>query len=285
MKLPEDQVQTEEVKTWKGVHLLHFQASSCSQKVRILLSEKGIPWKSHSINLARSENTTPWFLGINPRGVVPVLVHDGTVHVESNDIMEYLDVRLPSAAPPFFPRDEDERRIVAESLEVESSLHEDLRTITMGFAVPKLLARKSPKRLAAYESNGAPDARRQMEVTWWRSFAEDGITPARARHALRAFEDAFEALEARLKDGPWLIGDRISVLEIAWFTSMRRLELAGYPLDRHPRLRKHHEKLCRRPAFANETDPGAMSRLVLASYRLYRKLRRETLLEITERPR
>ena len=282
MKLPDDQVRTEEIRTWKGVHLLHFQASSCSQKVRILLSEKGIPWTSHPINLARFENTRPWFLGINPRGVVPILVHDGAVHVESNDIMEYLDEHLPSSAQPFFPRDEHERRLVAESLNIEDGLHMDLRTITMGFMVPAALARKSPKRLAAYARNGARDAGRAKEVGWWKAFAKDGITPAQARRSFRAFQAAFEGLDARLKDAPWLIGDRISVLEIAWFISMRRLVLAGYPLERHPRLQQHYEKLYRRPSFAKDADPGGLLRLVVPGYRLYRKLGHKTLLEVTE---
>jgi glutathione S-transferase len=282
MRLPDDQVRTEEVRNWNGVHLLHFQDSSCSQKVRILLSEKGIPWTPHPVNLARFENTRPWFLGINPRGVVPVLVHDGAVHVESNDIMEYLDEHLPSDAQPFFPRDGDERRLVADSLDLENSLHVDLRTITMGFMVPKALATKSPKTLAAYQRNGALDARRETEVAWWRAFAKDGVTPAQARRSFRAFQAAFEGLEARLKEAPWLIGNRISVLEIAWFISMRRLVLAGYPLERHPHLRQHYEQLCHRPSFARETKPSGLSRLVLSGYRLYRKLGRKTLLEVTE---
>ena len=91
MKLDDGAVTTSEVKAWKGLHLLHFSGSSCSQKVRILLGEKQLAYTSHHIDIARNAHVTPWFLGINPRGVVPVLVHDGVVHVESNDILEYLD--------------------------------------------------------------------------------------------------------------------------------------------------------------------------------------------------
>ena len=104
MQLSDETVTTQEVKSWQGLHLLHFQGSSCSQKVRILLAEKGIAWESHPVDLLRQAHATPWFLGINPRGVVPVLVHDGVVHVESNDIMEYLDA-LPSTMSPFFPQE------------------------------------------------------------------------------------------------------------------------------------------------------------------------------------
>ncbi|MEM7437292.1 MAG: glutathione S-transferase N-terminal domain-containing protein, partial [Myxococcota bacterium] len=106
MQLPDQQVTTDEVKSWKGLHLLHFQGSSCSQKVRTFLGAKGLEYVSHHVNILRDENATPWFVGINPRGVVPVLVHDGVVHIESNDIMAYLDT-LPSSVPSFFPANAD----------------------------------------------------------------------------------------------------------------------------------------------------------------------------------
>ena len=144
MQLSDETVTTPEVKSWQGLHLLHFQGSSCSQKVRIFLAEKGIAWESHPVDLLRQAHTTPWFLGINPRGVVPVLVHDGVVHVESNDIMEYLD-KLPSSMPPFFPQTSFERERIQASLALEDSLHMDLRTITMGFLVPYLLAKNHPR--------------------------------------------------------------------------------------------------------------------------------------------
>jgi glutathione S-transferase len=147
MQLHDAQVTTEEVKGWKGLHLLHFQASSCSQKVRILLREKGIQWESHPVDLARQHNTRPWFLGINPRGVVPVLVHDGAVHIESNDILEYLDEKIESDAKPYLPQGEEERRIAHESLALEDSLHMDLRTNTIGFLVPQAAAKNSPQTL------------------------------------------------------------------------------------------------------------------------------------------
>src|SRR5580704_13795250 len=88
VQLADGDIKTREVLGWKGVHVLHFMGSSCSQKLRIFLNLKGIPWQSHPIDLPAYENMQPWFLGINPRGLVPVLVHDGAVHIESNDIIQ-----------------------------------------------------------------------------------------------------------------------------------------------------------------------------------------------------
>ncbi|MEL7045831.1 MAG: hypothetical protein AAGL66_12530, partial [Pseudomonadota bacterium] len=49
-------IQTSEVFDWKGLHLLHFAGSSCSQKTRIFLNLKGVDWTSHHVDLAKGEN-------------------------------------------------------------------------------------------------------------------------------------------------------------------------------------------------------------------------------------
>ncbi|MDA0239054.1 MAG: glutathione S-transferase N-terminal domain-containing protein, partial [Proteobacteria bacterium] len=101
VKLADSDIQTREVLDWKGVHLFHFYGSSCSQKTRIFLNLKGIPWESHLIDMGNYENMGAWYLGINPRGLVPTLVIDGEVHIESNDIIALLDERFP--APKLIP--------------------------------------------------------------------------------------------------------------------------------------------------------------------------------------
>lgn len=277
MKLDVAQVTTAEVETWKGLHLLHYSGSSCSQKVRILLREKHLPFVSHPVDLARNEHVTPWFLGINPRGVVPVLVHDGVVHIESNDIMAYLDGLPSNSGPSYFPQTDAEREAATRSLRLEDDLHVDLRNLTMGFILPRRLTQKSEATLRRYETEGANDPRRMQEVKWWRDFARQGVTTDAARRSAAAFGDAFEALDERLATNPWLIGDRLSIVDIAWFISVHRLELAGYRLARHPHLQAWYHKLLQRPAFAEEIRPTPAVRIITAGYRLYRRMSGTTL--------
>jgi glutathione S-transferase len=63
----------------------------------------------------------------------------------------------------------------------------------------------------------------------------------------------FDALDKRLAQHPYLMGDTLSVLDIAWFIYAHRLSLAGYPLARlHPRISAWVEKLRGRPEFSKE---------------------------------
>lgn len=281
MIIPHDQVTTTEVQDWKGLHLLHFQSSSCSQKVRTLLREKRLDWTSHPIDLPTHAHVSPWFLGINPRGVVPVLVHDGVVHVESNDIMAYLDA-VPSEVDPFFPEDEAERADVTANLDLEDALHMDLRNLTMGFIMPKRLAQKPEATLERWEKEGREDPKRAKEVLWWRDYARQGIPRDVAQASVDAHRKAFEDLDARLEKGPWLGGERLSVLDITWFISTRRLLAAGYPLEVHPRLAAWHARLERRPSFDEETRNPIPHRIALPVYQAYRRLTRTQLLDVVE---
>jgi glutathione S-transferase len=225
----------------------------------------------------------PWFLGINPRGVVPILVHDGVVHVESNDILKYLDSEIPSDTKPFFPVNESEQHFVAQNLELENNLHMDLRALTMGFIFPRRLVQKSEKTLKRWETDGIADLKREQEVKWWRDFAREGIPPQDARDSAEAHRKAFAILEDRLEASQWLIGDRLSVLDIAWFITTTRLQNAGYPLSNHPRLLAWHQRLILRPAFQEETlDPFPLRSIIAPLYQMFRRVQGTTLADLIE---
>src|SRR5215470_655257 len=77
--------------------------SSNSDRSKIVLQEKGLPYKRVTLNLANKDQKRPEFLKLNPYGKVPVLDDDGKILFESCIINEYLDEKYPN--PPFMPRD------------------------------------------------------------------------------------------------------------------------------------------------------------------------------------
>ena len=54
--------------------LYHFPASTCSQKVRVVLAEKGVEFESHVVNLLTGEQHSPDYVKLNPAHVVPTAV-------------------------------------------------------------------------------------------------------------------------------------------------------------------------------------------------------------------
>lgn len=77
------------------IALYHGTHSTCSQKVRICLAEKGLAWTGHHLKLRRFDQLKPEFLALNPAGLVPVLIDGGQVLTESRIINEYLEDAHP----------------------------------------------------------------------------------------------------------------------------------------------------------------------------------------------
>jgi len=85
--------------------LYSYWRSSSSYRVRIALNLKGIDYKQVPVHLVRNggEQNQPAYREINPLGLVPALVHDGQVVVQSLAICEYLEEAFP--ASPLLPAD------------------------------------------------------------------------------------------------------------------------------------------------------------------------------------
>jgi glutathione S-transferase len=256
VKLLNSDILTTEVLEWKGLHLFHFPGSSCSQKTRILLSEKGVEWESHSVNLMMHENFTHWFLGINPRGLVPVIVHDGEVHIESNDIMRYIDDSF--VGPILFPKSKNSIAYMDHLAKVEDDLHLHLRALTFRYIAPNELLRKDPEALDIYETagsgyvNGNTDERKSIEVNFWRKMAVDGIPTKQAIAAINSFEPHLTEINIRLGNNKWLLPEGFSALDIMWWINTYRLKLLGYPFDKFLNINTWHERLEQRPNFSKE---------------------------------
>ena len=189
MKLLDSDIKTREILVWKGIHLLNYQFSACSMKTRIYLNLKNLPFKSHQINLSAGENFSPWFQGINPRSLVPVLIHDGDVHIESNDILQYLEGCFKNN--PLIPADKQTQ--VSELLSFEDDLHIDIRNITFRFMVPKLLnkgKKAKPKSNDKATLHGEVDPLDDANRKFWQEYEEFGIKDEDVKESLIKMNNA-----------------------------------------------------------------------------------------------
>lgn len=249
-------VLTKEVLDWTGLHLLHFMGSSCSQKTRIFLGIKGIDWTSHHVDLSKQENASDWFMGINPRGLVPVLVDDGQVIIESNDILEHLEAKYPD--PPLIPSGQDAQ--VHALLEEEDGLHLDLRAISMRYLFGINRAARSEADLKSYETSGSgtvggePDLEKEKQIKFFKDMAaHGGISDTQIQTAAARFKSVFDRLDQRLSKDAYLLGDALTVIDIAWYIYAARLVAASYPLHRlHAHVGAWFDRLHVQPQFAKE---------------------------------
>lgn len=273
MKLLSSDIKTKEILDWKGVHLLNYQFSACSMKTRIYLNLKKIPFTSHQINLSAGENFSEWFQGINPRSLVPVLIHDGEVHIESNDILEHLEGCFKES--PLIPENMEEK--VKEILKFEDNLHVDIRNITFKFLVPRFLNKgKSvqPKAKNKATLNGELDSMDDVNRNFWEHYEKYGITDEDASRSLIRFRTALEDLNDQLEDSPYILGAELSLVDIAWFIYATRIQHANYPLQRlHPNVSGWYERLYANVLFRKEVRRPLIMQFVLYVHSLILRLK------------
>src|SRR5580692_11301933 len=89
------------------LELYNAPQSTCSQKVRLTLAEKGLKFVEHKLKLFQNDQLKPEYLKLNPNGVVPTLVDGGVPIIDSSVIMEYVDEEYPEAS--LTPADTKER--------------------------------------------------------------------------------------------------------------------------------------------------------------------------------
>lgn len=241
--MPVFDTTNEAVKQLKGIHLYHFWLSSCSQRVRIVLAEKGLEWEGHEIDLEKQEHATEEYQSIHPDGLVPAMVHDGVVHIESIDIIDYLDTTY--ADPPLRPTEPAALVEMHDWMELADDAQHSLKLLTHEF-----LFRAHPmpqEALAEFIKNH----HNQELCDFMKVFAsENGFPKDEIEEELQIHHDNFVELDDVLSESEWLVGDQFTLADIAWVPNIHRLNLMQYPLDRHPNLLRWYEAIKQRPSYA-----------------------------------
>ena len=272
VKLLDTDIKTKEVKKWQGINILHFQGSSCSQKLRIFLKEKNINWKSHHVNLVTGDNFTDWFLGINPRGVVPVLVDNGEVHIESNDIIKYLDNKFPTKI--LWPANEANK--IEKFLEEEDGIHLDLRNLTMKFVAPTFLMKKKEKDIKNFEESsnfveGVEDKQKQIQLNFHKNFIKDnGISSSSIQKSINVFKEKLTKIDNELSKQKFIVSNQLTIVDIAWFVYLRRLESIGFTFKKnYPNLSKWYVELKNNENFLKETSLPTPLKIISSIFKAY----------------
>lgn len=192
------------------IRLYRHPLSGHSHRVELLLSLLGLPFTSIDVDILKGAHKTPEFLAKNPFGQLPV-IEDGTVTLaDSNAILVYLAMRYDESRR-YYPRE----------------------------ALPA------------------------AEVQRWLSVAAGELRfgPGNLRlHALlklpidKALADRISAQLLSVFDGvltgrQWLVGDHVTIADIAMYTYSAHAPEGGVSLEPYPAVRAWHQRLEALPRF------------------------------------
>lgn len=235
------------------------------RRVRMCLLEKGLPFTIKWLSLGVMDQKQPWYLALNPMGLVPTLVHDGKALYESYVINEYIDAVFPS--PPLVPQDAYGQARMRMWFAFENDFAKPFRdAVYETFGKERLQATGlTPEKLR--EEIG----KRTRNEAYAR-FAVQVLTTPRNDELIadrrEVLLEKMELMENELSDGrQWLLGDQFSLADIALGPRVDMFPVAGIPdIDtRFPNIGRFMQRVKARPSWEASNirpEPGETERMV-----------------------
>jgi len=233
-----------DVLDFKGLHLYHAGISNCAMRVRVTLEEKNLPWTSHHLDILNKEHLTPEYFGINPNGLVPTLVDDGVVIIESDDIIDYIDEKYPQ--PPL-------RATTASGLEEMYGWMKLAVNNHVGAVKTYIYYHKIQKfmRKTEQEQSEYLDLQANKELVDFheKNSSAKGVSEEDVARAEKILTDCFSKAEIILKDNNWLVENRFTLADIAWVPLHFTLIRADFSFDQYPAVNEWANRISERESF------------------------------------
>jgi glutathione S-transferase len=206
-----------------ALKLYNFPQSTCSQKVRLTLWEKGLSFIDRPVDASKREHLSDWYLALNPNGVVPTLIHDGAVIVDSSVIMEYLDEVF--AEDPMTPKDPVERAHMRKWLRYfEEVPTPAIRIPSFNQYLSKRFDKLTQEQFDAFVDNHP--IRKQF---YKRMRKEHGFDERDTEAALDRLRQTIDRIESGLRNtgGPWLMGEMLTLADYCIAPTIDRMNDLG----------------------------------------------------------
>jgi glutathione S-transferase len=208
------------------IDLYHHGSSVCAAKVRFALGEKGLAWHGHYLDILRGDQFAPAYLKLNSKAVVPTLVHDGRVIVESTVINEYLDEVLPEV--PLKSRDPQARAAMRVwTKAVDEEIHPACAEVTFSSCHRHIIKRLPQKE---YDNFLASTPLQSVTPRWHerkKEIVTQGFDAPGLAEKYRLYESYLGKMEKALAHQAWLAGDTFSLADVAMTPYVNRLDMMG----------------------------------------------------------
>lgn len=197
------------------LELYHAEPAANSLKSMLCLKEKQLEFVSHYLNLAEFEQHEPAFVGINPNGQVPALVHDGEVITESTLINEYIEDVFP--APPLRPADPLGRvRMHYWTKFVDEYFCPALSVLGWQMIIKGMVEHLSAEEFEARVARIPLKEQRDK----WRTAATQSFPQAQLDDCMRKVVTSLEKIEAALAEHDWVGGVDYTLADVSCFAMM-----------------------------------------------------------------
>lgn len=193
------------------VTLYQFEISPFCDKIRRVLHVKGVEYTTREISM---QDAVTKVRKVNPVGKLPAIEHEGRRLGDSTDIAHYLEERFPQ--PCLIPTDARERGL-CHALEdwADESLY--FYELYLRFTLGHNAARWVPE-LCANDSEFVRRAARFVIPRHMKAIlVKQGLGRKNRKQVMADVRRHFEALDGMLSNGSWLVGDSLTLADIAVF--------------------------------------------------------------------
>jgi glutathione S-transferase len=233
--------------------LYHHGSSVCAAMVRMAMAEKELAWDGVYIDILAGEQFKPDYVKINPKSVVPTLIHDDVIIPDSTVICEYLDHIAPDIS--LHPENAYARAQVRYwTKAVDEDLHPACGAVTFvcshRHTVMKNLGEEGTKEFLAStpEFSVTSDWKSQKD-----GFIRYGFEAPGATEKIKLYDSYLSKMEQALNGSDWLVNNEFTIADVAMTPYVNRLDMMNmsgmWEHGRLPRVTDWFARIKERPTF------------------------------------
>jgi glutathione S-transferase len=234
------------------IELYHHPASTCSQRVRLALHHKRLPFTAHSIDLSAGEHLTDSYLALNPNGVVPTLVAQGVAVWDSSAILEYLEDVHPDM--PLRPH----AAFLCARMRSWCRYIDEVPTAAVRVPSFNQHFAKNWTNFTSEERQRHAD-RLPVRKHFFLKMGSEGFSDEELNASLEQLGKCLLRMEAALTQTAWLAGDNYSLADVSLTPTIVRLDDLGrqHMWDNMPAVIDWYERIRSLDNFAPTFAPPA----------------------------
>ena len=195
------------------------------------MQEKNLEWQQINLNLRKGEQFSPEYLALNPKAVVPTLVHEDRVLRESSVVINYLEDVFPQ--PSMRPADPYARAMMNLLIKsFDEEVHPSVGILSYAIVLRHQMNElKSRQELEEHFSKIVDPMRRQRQ----QNTHEKGLASPSAGQALETLRKVILLLDELKASNTWLCGEQFSLADataVPYLVRIRNIGLENLWQDR-----------------------------------------------------